>query len=81
MVKVKICGITSVSDARRAVRLGADALGFNFVPESPRHMAKERVRAIVAALPHLVVSVGVFVNQDPKEIQAICEYCGIDTVQ
>lgn len=81
MVKVKICGITNVRDARAAVRMGADALGFNFYPRSPRYIKKERARAILAALPPFVCAVAVFVDEDPDEVLAICEYVGIDTVQ
>ena len=81
MVKVKICGITNARDARAAVRLGADALGFNFYPRSPRYVKKERARAILAALPPFVTAVGVFVDEDPDEVLAICDYVGMDTAQ
>ena len=81
MVKVKICGITSVRDARAAVRLGADAIGFNFYPKSPRYIRKERARAILAALPPFVTAVGVFVNEPAEDIQRICDFVGIETVQ
>jgi len=81
MVRVKICGITNVHDARMAVRLGADALGFNFYPRSPRYLKPERVKAIVAALPPFVSSVGVFVDETPEEIMRICTVCGLAAAQ
>jgi len=81
MVKVKICGITSARDGRTAARLGADALGFNFVPSSPRCVTKERARAILAALPPLVTPVGVFADQEVELVREICAFCGIQTVQ
>ena len=81
MVKVKICGITNVRDARAAVRLGADALGFNFYKHSPRRIAKGRARAILAALPPFVTPVGLFVDADAKEILKTCEEVGLSAVQ
>ena len=81
MVRVKICGITNVRDARLAAQLGADALGFNFYPRSPRFLKPERVKAIVAALPPLVTTVGVFVNELPETVMDICQMCGLDAVQ
>ena len=81
MVKVKICGITNPNDARSAAQLGADALGFNFVKGSPRHVTKERARAIIEALPPFVTSVAVFANEPVRNVIAICEFCGIRTVQ
>ena len=81
MVRVKICGITNVHDARMAVRLGADALGFNFYPRSPRYLKPARVKAIVAALPPFVSSVGVFVDESPDEVMRICAMCGLAAAQ
>jgi phosphoribosylanthranilate isomerase len=62
-VKVKICGITNWADARRAVDEGADFLGFNFYPLSPRYVEPAKARRIACRLPRRVVTVGVFVNQ------------------
>jgi len=81
MVYVKICGLTNVRDARLAARLGANALGFNFVKESPRYIRPERARAIIAALPPFVTTVGVFVNQPPEEVTGICRLCHLDAAQ
>lgn len=81
MVRVKICGVTNVKDARLAARLGADALGFNFYPRSPRYIAPERARAIIAALPPFLTTVGVFVNEDPATVMSICRDCALDAAQ
>ena len=79
-VSVKICGITNLRDARTAVRLGADALGFIFAP-SPRRIAAQTARAIIRALPPFVKTVGVFVNEAPAAILKVIDDCGLDLVQ
>lgn len=63
MTRVKICGVTTIEDALLAADLGASAIGLVFWPGSPRYVAIDRARAIVAALPPLVQAVGVFVDQ------------------
>jgi phosphoribosylanthranilate isomerase len=80
MVRVKICGITNVTDAKAAARLGADALGFNFAM-GPRKITPERAKAIIAALPPLVTPVGLFVDEDVERVREVCAFCGIGTVQ
>jgi phosphoribosylanthranilate isomerase len=79
-VKVKICGITDYQDASMAVELGADALGFIFA-HSPRQVTPQKARDIISAIPPFVKTVGIFVNQDPIEINKIMRFCGLDLVQ
>ena len=79
-VAVKICGITDYGDASMAVELGADALGFIFA-HSPRQVTPQKARDIIRAIPPFVKTVGIFVNQDPIEINKIMRYCGLDLVQ
>ena len=81
MTKIKICGITNVEDARFAVEMGADALGFIFYKKSPRAMAPERVRDIVSELPPFVTAVGVFVNERRETIERIADVAGLGTLQ
>jgi phosphoribosylanthranilate isomerase len=69
--KVKICGITNADDAVAAVQLGADLLGFNFYPESPRYIAPAEAEKIISKLPAFVDTVGVFVNADADTIRKI----------
>lgn len=79
-VKIKICGITNLTDADTAVRLGADALGFIFA-SSPRQIAPQTAREIIGALPPFVKTVGVFVNEAPAAIRKVIDDCGLDLVQ
>src|SRR5437867_4697075 len=62
-MRVKICGITNREDAGIAAAAGAHALGFVFAP-SPRQVTPEMAATIIAGLPPLVQTVGVFVDQD-----------------
>ena len=81
MVRVKICGITNREDAEVAVAAGADALGFIFVPDTPRCLSPETARAIIQALPPFVVPVGVFAGSPLAEVLATVEACGLGAVQ
>ena len=81
-MKVKICGITSLEDARAAVDAGADMLGFNFFIASPRFISPDNCARITAALNGSGVSlVGVFVNASVEEIRAVQQGCGLDLAQ
>ena len=81
MIRIKICGITNLEDARLAVGLGADALGFIFYPKSPRKVAPEAAREIIAQLPPLVLSVGVFVDEDAATVRDLAARVGLDWLQ
>lgn len=81
MVKTKICGITNVRDAVWAARCGADAVGFNFVPGTPRCCDPQRVKAICLELPPFTTAVGVFANARPDRVREIVDICGLHWVQ
>lgn len=81
MFRVKICGITNVADARAVVQAGADAVGLNFYPKSPRYVAPDRARHIAARLPAGVVKVGLFVNADAAEVCETFDRLGLDLIQ
>jgi len=78
---VKICGITRLEDAEAAIELGAGAIGFVFWPKSPRYLDPERARAIVAALPPFIATVGVFVDQTVRLVNGVAARVGLSTVQ
>jgi len=80
-VFVKICGITNEEDALLAVALGADCLGFNFVPGSVRRITPNAAQAIVRRLPHGTVTVGVFKNESPEKIVSTVTQCGLSGAQ
>ena len=82
MTFVKICGITNLPDALAAVEAGADALGFNFYPSSPRYIAPQNAREIVGHLPDGILKVGVFVNEkSPESLRQIVNETGMGAVQ
>jgi phosphoribosylanthranilate isomerase len=80
-VIVKICGITNLDDALAAVDAGADALGFNFYPRSPRYVTPETAAKIIDRLPAGVLTVGVFVNEDLSVIEKTASAAGISALQ
>ena len=71
MVKVKVCGITNLADAEKALEYGADALGFNFYPPSPRCLTPEKANAIVHRLPADACNVAVFVNEAKERVRQV----------
>ena len=75
----KICGITSAQDAADAAAAGADAIGLNFYPASPRAVSAEHAARIVEGLD--VTTVGLFVNPEPQTVQAVVEVCALDMLQ
>jgi phosphoribosylanthranilate isomerase len=79
--RVKICGITSVSDGLAAARHGADAIGLIFYPPSPRLLTLERAREIAVGLPPLVARVAVFVNPAATDVEAVIRACRPDLLQ
>jgi phosphoribosylanthranilate isomerase len=80
-IQIKICGVTNANDARACVELGADMIGFNFSPASPRFIEPAIVRVIVDVLPARTRSVGVFVDADPTEIRKLAKTAGVRCVQ
>ncbi len=78
---VKVCGVTNEEDALVAVGMGADAIGFNFVPGSPRQISPRLARDIVRRLPGGVVTVGVFRNEMPERVVQVMDGAGLRMAQ
>jgi phosphoribosylanthranilate isomerase len=81
MFRIKICGIMSVDDALVVARAGADAIGLNFYPRSPRYISFDAAREIIAALPKEIVKVGLFVNAPPAEVCRTYSDLSLDLIQ
>lgn len=79
--RIKICGLTCIEDAICAAQMGADALGFIFVKESPRYITPKRVAGITKLLPPFVFRIGVFKDHDPEWIRKVFSMCKLHAVQ
>ncbi|HSF57261.1 MAG TPA: phosphoribosylanthranilate isomerase [Candidatus Binatia bacterium] len=74
MIKVKVCGITNLADAQKALEFGADALGFNFYPPSPRSITPSEAGAMVRQLPESSFNVALFVNELKEKVYEVLAY-------
>jgi phosphoribosylanthranilate isomerase len=82
VTRIKICGITDFEGARDAALLGADAIGLNFYPSSPRYIDPARAATIIEQLPPFVTIVGIFVNHpDPQNLEDFALSLGLHAVQ
>ncbi len=84
MTRIKICGIKTLSDARTAADAGADLLGFNFYPKSPRFIEAQGCAGIAYVLKKEYPSIqliGVFVNSSIEEINKTMQLCNLDLAQ
>ncbi len=80
-VRIKICGITRVEDARAAIEAGADMIGLNFYAKSPRYVEVDRAREIRAAIGPRAKMVGVFVNAERSYIDERMCAASLDMIQ
>src|SRR5258706_3946961 len=83
MTKIKICGIKTITDAVAAIDLGADLIGFNFYPKSPRYVEVGMCRNIMSVVRQngRAKCVGVFINASVDEILATMETLGLSLAQ
>jgi len=80
MTWIKICGITNLDDGLKAASLGVDALGFIFAP-SVRRIKPDVAKKVILALPKTLFKVGVFVDEEEKEVLRVAEYCRLNGLQ
>lgn len=78
---IKICGVTRPRDAELAVALGADLVGLNFHPPSPRSLQPGRAEEIAAAVRGRALLVGVFVHLAADEMAVLDRRLGLDLLQ
>ncbi|MDR3621993.1 MAG: phosphoribosylanthranilate isomerase [Paludisphaera borealis] len=78
---IKVCGLTEPANALDCLQAGADWIGLNFHPASPRFVTVERAEAILSALPTRAVAVGLFVNRPADEVREVCARLGLTRVQ
>lgn len=80
-IRIKICGVTTPEDARFAAEAGADAIGLNFYPKSPRFVTPSQAAQLVRALPPFTAPVGVFVGMPLRQVCAVAFQLGLRGVQ
>jgi phosphoribosylanthranilate isomerase len=81
MAKVKICGITNAQDALWAANLGADFIGLNFYPQSPRKVSVKHAKELLAQIPPFIKTVGLFVDEPFEVLQKTLKATGLKWVQ
>lgn len=80
-IKVKICGITNIEDARISADYGADAIGFVFYSQSSRYISPDEAAQISAKMPPFVNIVGVFVDAPFEFIEEVKDKVNLDVIQ
>ncbi len=80
-IRIKICGITHPDDAERAVESGANLIGLNFVPGSPRCLNLDAAIAITERVAGQVERVAVFQDAAPEEIERVLRRVDLERVQ
>jgi phosphoribosylanthranilate isomerase len=78
---IKVCGITTEDDLETSVEAGANAIGFNFYPKSPRFLTAARARRIARSARGPYIKVGVFVNPSEDELLEIASHVPLDVLQ
>jgi len=80
-VRVKVCGITRCEDAKIAVQLGVDAIGFVFWPKSARYISPDLARQIATNIPPFICTVGVYVDPDLEWVEETVKVAKINLLQ
>jgi len=80
-VKVKVCGVRSLEEAEAALEAGADAIGFNFWPQSRRYIAPRAAAEVISRLSPVASTVGVFVNEELNRVVDVSSELRLSAVQ
>ncbi len=81
LVKVKICGLNDPADTPAAIAAGADYLGFNFFPKTPRCVGLDTAAHMAAAVPEELIRVGLVVDANDATLDAITGVVPLDMIQ
>ena len=81
MINVKICGITNIEDAEVAINFGADALGFNFVPGTPRFLEDQYAKEMIPSLSYFDEKIGVFADEKLNRVEKLSSELELKTIQ
>ena len=79
--RVKICGLTRIDDVQAAIRFGADAIGFVFVPASPRYLGAEAATSLCVGVPAFVSRVGLFLDQSATAVRQVLDAVPLSFLQ
>ncbi len=80
-LRIKICGVTSPEDVKACADAGADAVGINFHPASPRYVDPKQSQVVLRSISPLMAAVGVFVAQPFRQVCALAYQMGLRGVQ
>ncbi len=80
-VRIKICGITNVDDAKLCVSVGVEMIGLNFYPKSPRYISPAQAREIVEATRNRIEHVGVFVDASAEQVRDVAAIVDLRSMQ
>lgn len=80
-IRVKICGLREVSAVEASAKAGANYIGLNFVPKSPRYVTLDRAAELALAAPVGVAKVGLLVNPDDATLDDTLAHVPLDMVQ
>jgi phosphoribosylanthranilate isomerase len=80
-LRIKICGVTTPDDVAVCAAAGADAVGINFHPGSPRYVDPRTAQPLLRSIPPLMTAVGVFVERPFRQVAALAYQLGLRSVQ
>ena len=80
-VRIKVCGVCRLPDVEASIEAGADAIGFNCWPGSPRYLKPDDAAKLVSKVPPSILTVGVFVKAPTQEVAESVRIAGFRAIQ